>query len=105
MAGALKKRSEKIIHVFGDIYLKSDELNMIIVKRKVSKKTKKIRYAEYGYFISAKALLSGLYDRYALERVQDGTIAKPETLIGIENFVNKVEECKIEFEKINKWKK
>ena len=105
MAGKLEKRTEEdYIHVFDDIYLKYDELNMIIIRKSVSEKTKKISFINEGYFISTKALLANLYDRYALARVQDSTIYKSEVLIGIENFVNKVESIKAEFEKVSKWK-
>ncbi len=77
---------------------------MVVVKKRIAKKTKNVSFINVGYFISAKALLASLYDRYALTRVQDGTIAKPEALIGIENFVNKVEGIKADFEKVSRWK-
>ena len=107
MAGRKKveKRTEKnLIHVFDDIYLGYDELNMIIIKRIVAKKSKNVSFVSEGYFISAKALLSSLYNRYALARIKDSTITKPEALVGLENFVNKVEDIKTEFEKVSRWK-
>ena len=98
------KTEEGLIHIFDNIYLGYDEFNMIVVKRKVAKKTNNVSFVNEGYFISAKALLSSLYDRYALIRIKDSTIHKSEALIGIENFVNKVEDIKAEFEKVSRWK-
>lgn len=104
MAGKLTKVTEDdYIHVFDDIYLKYDELNIIIMRKSISKNNK-VNFINEGYFISAKALLSNLYDKYALARIKDSTIYKTEVLIGIENFVNKVEKIKSEFDKVNKWK-
>ena len=107
MAGRKKgidKAEESLMHIFDDIYLGHDELNMVIIRKSVAKKSKKVSFINVGYFISAKALLSNLYDRYALARIKDSTIHKTEALIGIENFVNKVENIKAEFDKVNKWK-
>ena len=101
---AVNKTKEGLIHIFDDVYLGYDECNMIIVKRKVAKKTNNISFVNEGYFISAKALLSNLYNRYGLERIKDSTIHKPEILTGIENFVNKVEDIKAKFEKVSRWK-
>ena len=99
----MSKESE-LVHIYDDIYLGHDELNMIVKRRRVSDKTKKITFVNEGYFISGKALLSRLYDSYLLERVKDGTIQSPEVLVGIENFVNKVEGIKAEYEKVSRWK-
>jgi|LGOV01.1.fsa_nt_gb hypothetical protein len=107
MAGRKKgidKTEEKLIHVFDDIYLGYDEYNITIMKKKVSKKTEKVSFVNEGYFIGAKALFSNLYERYALARIKDETIIKPEILIGIENFVNKVEGIKADFDKVSVWK-
>lgn len=105
MAGKrMRSEDSELIHVYDDIYLGYDELNMIVKRKKVSKKTKKVSFVSEGFFISGKALLSRLYDSYMLARVKDGTIVKPEALVGIENFINKVEKAKLEFERISKWK-
>ena len=107
MAGRKKgidKTEENLVHMFNDIYLGYDELNMIIIRRKIGKESKKISFVNEGYFISAKALLSRLYDRYALARIKDSTIYISEALIGLEEFVGKVESIKTDFDKINKWK-
>ena len=107
MAGRKKgidKTEEKLIHVFDDIYLGYDEYNIVIMKKKISKKTKRVTFVNEGYFISAKALLSNLYERYALARIKDETIVKSEILVGLENFVNKVEGIKADFEEISRWK-
>ena len=104
--GVKRKRlmDSELIHVYDDIYLGYDELNMIVKRKIVSKKTKKVSFVNDGFFISGKALLSRLYNSYMLARVKDGTIVKSGALIGIENFINKVEEAKLEFEKISRWK-
>ena len=107
MAGRKKgidKTEESLIHMFDDIYLGYDELNMIIIRKNVAEKSKKVSFISEGYFINAKALLSSLYNRYTLARIKDSTIYKTEALIGIENFVNKVEDIKAEFEKVSRWK-
>ena len=99
-----KSKNWEPIHVFGDIYLGYNELNMIIMKKNTNKKTERVTFTNNGYYISGKALLSRLYDMYLMERVKDKTIMKPEILVGIENFVNKVESIKSEFEKVSRWK-
>lgn len=98
-----ESRGWEPIHVFGKMYLGYDELNMIIMKKNISK-TKKINFVNIGYYISGKALLSRLYDMYLMERLKDKTIVKPEILIGIESFVNKVEKIKAEFDEVSRWK-
>ena len=107
MAGRKKgidKTEESLIHMFDDIYLGYDELNMIIIRKNIAKKSKKVSFISEGYFISTKALLSSLYDRYALAKIKDDTIYKSEALVNIENFVNKVEGIKTDFNKVSKWK-
>lgn len=92
-------KEDKLIHVFNNYYLGCDSLNIIVYKKFISKNDK-TKFRADGFYVGGKALLHKLCDLYILEKVRDKTVVKTSNFKEIENFVNKIEEIKNEYNKI-----